>query len=261
MWNNIKNYFRYHHIEHVMILFGPQGPLDRKFHALADWSVEEQAAIRSLGARRKRLGAHQQLVRENDAIADVFVVQFGWTCIYKLLPDGGRQVLAFPLPGDIVGVSSLTLGRALIALESISEAEVSPVSAAALLRVRANHPRIARALDWFHARDVAILAEHMVNLGRRSALVRTGHFILECAERLRLLGFDTEGGFNLPLNQYLLADALGLTSIHLNRVLRQLREADLATLRSGKFIIHDIKALRELAGFDGAYLAPPLRMS
>jgi len=243
-----------------MLLSGPNGPLVRKFEALANWSVDEQAAIRSLGARRKRVEAHQQLVRENDPIEDVFVVQSGWTCIYKLLPDGGRQVLAFPFPGDIVGVSSLTLGRALIALESISEAEVSPLSAAALARVRANYPRVARALDWSNARDVAILTEHLVNLGRRSALVRIGHFILECAERLRLLGVDTDGGFDLPLNQYLLADALGLTSIHVNRVLRQLREADLATLRSGKFVIHDIKALRELAGFDGAYLAPPPRM-
>ena len=94
----------------------------------------------------------------------------------------------------------------------------------------------------------------MVGLGRRNALARTAHFLVELGLRLRLVGMSSEAGYACPLNQYLLADALGLTAIHLNRTLRQLRERKLATLRDGKVTFHDLNRLRALAGHHGGYL-------
>jgi CRP-like cAMP-binding protein len=99
-----------------------------------------------------------------------------------------------------------------------------------------------------------MVVEHLVNIGRRSAIERTAHFFMELAERLSLVGLATETEFKCPLSQFVLADALGLTAVHVNRVLRQLRERGLLTLSRGRAQIHDLAELRKLAGFQGDYL-------
>jgi CRP-like cAMP-binding protein len=115
-------------------------------------------------------------------------------------------------------------------------------------------PRLGAALLWVASRDEAMVVEHLVGIGRRSALERTAHFFMELAERLSLIGEATETEFKCPLSQFMLADALGLTAIHINRVLRQLRERRLLTVRKGSVTIHNLAALRKLAGFQGGYL-------
>ena len=93
-----------------------------------------------------------------------------------------------------------------------------------------------------------------VNIGRRHAIERTAHFFMELAERLSVIGFGTETEFKCPLSQFVLADALGgLSAIHVNRILRQLREKDLLTLRTGTVRIHDLIRLRKLAGYENGY--------
>lgn len=99
-----------------------------------------------------------------------------------------------------------------------------------------------------------MVVEHLVSIGRRNAIERTAHFFMELAERLSLVGLATETEFDCPLNQFVLADALGLTAIHINRVLRQLREDELITFRKGRVRIHDFRRLRKIAGFCGGYL-------
>ena len=99
-----------------------------------------------------------------------------------------------------------------------------------------------------------MVVEHLVSVGRRTALERTAHFFMELAERLTLVGLATETDFKCPLSQFVIADALGLTAIHVNRVLRQLRELGLLTLRSGTVQIHDLGKLRKLSGYQGGYL-------
>ena len=115
-------------------------------------------------------------------------------------------------------------------------------------------PRLGAALMWAASRDEAMVVEHLVNIGRRNAIERTAHFFMELAERLSLVGLATEAEFKCPLSQFVLADALGLTAVHVNRVLRQLRELDLLTLQRGSVKIHDLNRLRKLAGFQGGYL-------
>lgn len=118
----------------------------------------------------------------------------------------------------------------------------------------AEFPRLATALLWAASRDEAMVVEHLVNIGRRSAIERTAHFFMELAERLSLIGLATEAEFKCPLSQFVLADALGLTAIHVNRVLRQLREQNLLIVRKGSVRIHNLNRLRELAGYQGGYL-------
>ena len=115
-------------------------------------------------------------------------------------------------------------------------------------------PRLGTALLWALSRDEAMIVEHLVSIGRRNALERTAHFFMELAERLSLIGMATETKFECPLSQFVLAAALGLTAIHMNRTLRQLRERQLLTLRKKVVTIHDLDRLRKLAGFQGGYL-------
>ncbi|MCA1776826.1 MAG: Crp/Fnr family transcriptional regulator, partial [Loktanella sp.] len=115
-------------------------------------------------------------------------------------------------------------------------------------------PRLATAVLWAVSRDEAMVVEHLVNLGRRSAEVGMAHFLLELGARLQLVGVGDKSGYDCPLTQHHLADTLGLTSVHVNRVLRNLREDGLLTFQKGRVIFDDLDKLSELAGFDMGYL-------
>jgi len=137
---------------------------------------------------------------------------------------------------------------------ALTDAVVSPLEGTHLMKCVTQFPRLGSALLWAASRDEAMVVEHLVSIGRRSAIERTAHFFMELAERLSLVGHATETEFECPLSQFVMADALGLTSIHVNRVLRQLRELSLLTIRKKTVNIHDLAGLRKLAGFQGGYL-------
>jgi CRP-like cAMP-binding protein len=137
---------------------------------------------------------------------------------------------------------------------TVTDAVVAEVPAALILETFQALPRLATALLWAASRDEAMVVEYLVGIGRRDAVSRTAHFLVELGLRMELVGLGTEAGFACPLNQYLVADALGLTAIHLNRVLRDLRERKLVTFRDGQIIFHDLAGLRQLAGHHGGYL-------
>ena len=196
----------------------------------------------------------KQLTQEGQTGHKAFVLQSGWACSYKDLPGGSRQIISFPIAGDCVGLRSVLLRTADHSFSALTDAVVSPVEGASIMKCVAEFPRLGTALLWAASRDEAMVVEHLVNIGRRSALERTAHFFMEMTERLSLVGLATEAEFDCPLTQYVLADALGLSPIHVNRVLRQLREQNLLTLRKGHVKIHDLHGLRELAGFQGGYL-------
>ena len=117
-----------------------------------------------------------------------------------------------------------------------------------------DYPRLGAAFLWAASRDAAMVVEHLASIGRRSAIERAAHFFMELAERLNLVGLAKGMEFQCPLSQFVLADALGLTPIHINRVLRQLREKELLTVKKGAVVIHDLNGLRKLTGFHGGYL-------
>jgi CRP-like cAMP-binding protein len=136
----------------------------------------------------------------------------------------------------------------------VSDIVVAEVSARQMIDTFQRVPRLGAAILWAASRDEAMVVEHLVSVGRRNAVVRTAHLLLELGLRLQLVGRGSDSGFACPLNQYLLADALGLTAIHLNRVLRQLRERGLVTFREGSVVFHDLAGLRDLAEYHSGYL-------
>jgi CRP-like cAMP-binding protein len=228
--------------------------LVRKLNRFRALDQNELAALAGLEARRRAIPARTELVHEGQEGHAAFILQEGWACAYKLLPDGGRQVIGFPVPGDFMGLRSVLLRTSDHAFAALSDIVVSEVRARQMMETFEHTPSLGMSILWAASRDEAMVVEHLVNVGRRSALARTAHLLVELGLRLELVGLGSESGFTCPLNQYLLADALGLTAIYVNRVLRQLREKGLVTFREGHVVFHDLAGLRALAEYHSGYL-------
>ncbi len=235
-------------------------PLARKFNSFVELSKDELGALADLQFKARQIKRGRLIVEEGQTDQNAFLLKSGWGCSFKILPDGGRQVIKFPIPGDCIGLRTILLRTSDHSCSALTDVVVSAVEAPLMLEIFKKFPRLGAAFLWSASQDWAMVVEHLVSTGRRPALERTAHFFLELAERLRLVELATETEFDCPLNQSILADSLGLSDIHVNRILRQLREQNLLTMRGGKVQILDLSGLRKLAGFnsiDGSRLTIP----
>jgi CRP-like cAMP-binding protein len=226
----------------------------RKLGAFVALSEEEFAALDRLHGRRKQFAAGRDIVHQGQVNQPAYILASGWVCSYKLLSGGTRQIVDFQIPGDFLGLRSVLFRTADHNIEPVTRVEASEVLASDLLENFAKTPRLATAVLWAASRDEAMVVEHLVGIGRRDAKERTAHFLLELGARLKLVGLGTTLGYACPLSQYLLADSMGLSAVHVNRVLRELREDGLVTFQHGKVDIHDLDRLVALADFDKSYL-------
>ena len=229
-------------------------PLARKLSAFVALSDEDLAMLDRLHQRRRTFIAGVDLVHQGQADQTAYILAKGWVCSYKMLPNGNRQIIDFQIPGDFLGLRSVLFRTADHNIEPVTKVEASVVVVTDLLEAFANTPRLATAVLWAASRDEAMVVEHLVGIGRRNALERTAHYLLVFGARLKLVGLGTKEGYACPLSQYMLADALGLSAVHVNRVLRQLREMELLTFQKGRVTFDDFDGLVELADFDTAYL-------
>jgi CRP-like cAMP-binding protein len=231
-----------------------ESPLALKLGAFVALSEPELAALEVFHQRRRSIDSGADLMRQGQLGQIAYILADGWVCSYKLLSSGTRQIIDFQVPGDFLGLRSVLFRTSDHNVEAMTKVEVSEVSANDLIDAFVNTPRLATAVLWAASRDEAMVVEHLVDIGRRNALERTAHFLLELGARLILVGRGTKEGYACPLSQYMLADALGLSEEHINRVLRQFREERLLTFRSGQVIFDDFERLVALAEFDIAYL-------
>ena len=229
-------------------------PIARKLGAFVALSEPELAVLEVFHQRRRSFEPGVDLVRQGQLGQLAYILADGWVCSYKLLPSGTRQIVDFQVPGDFLGLRSVLFRTSDHNAEAMTKVEVSEVSPTDLIDAFAKTPRLATAVLWAASRDEAMVVEHLVDIGRRNALERAAHFLLELGARLKLVGLGTNEGYACPLNQYQLADALGLSAVHINRIMRQLREEGLITFRSGQVIFDDFEGLVKLADFDTAYL-------
>ena len=231
-----------------------QSPLTLKLSAFVALSDADLATLARFERRRRSFQPGHELIHEGQAKASAFILSEGWACSYKLLPDGERQIVDFQIPGDFLGLRSILFRTSDHSIEAVTRIEATEVLAADILDAFAQAPRLATAVLWAASRDEAMVVEHLVNLGRRSAEERMAHFLLELGARLALVGVGDRTGFDCPLTQYHLADALGLSAVHVNRVLRHLREEGLVTFRNRRVAFDDFDRLKVVAGFDTGYL-------
>ncbi|MPL92838.1 Nitrogen fixation regulation protein FixK [bioreactor metagenome] len=229
-------------------------PLTRKLSAFVALSEAELAVLAHLHGRRRFFVAGRDMAHQGQSDQAAYILSAGWVCSYKIQPDGTRQIVDFQVPGDFLGLRSVLLRTSDHGFEPIVDIQAAEVMTGDLLEVFAQTPRLAMAILWAASRDEAMVVEHLVGIGRRDAGARMAHFLLELGSRLALVGMGSKEGYDCPLTQYHLADALGLSAVHVNRVLRQLRESGLVTFRDGHVTFHNYSGLVDLAGFDPAYL-------
>ena len=231
-----------------------QGPLTRKLSGFAALSDVDLKTLASFHKRRRSFLAGHEMIHEGQKNASAFFLAKGWAFSYKMLPDGERQIVDFQIAGDFLGLRSVLFRAADHSVEALTQIEASEVLVSDILDGFATAPRLAAAILWAASRDEAMVVEHLVNLGRRSAEERMAHFLLELGARQQLVGIGDKTGFDCPLTQYHLADALGLSAVHVNRVLRHLRERGLVTFQKGRVCFDSFLGLVDLAGFEADYL-------
>lgn len=212
------------------------------------------AEVARLKRKRVRMEAGDAIIFEGQHKRAGYLLISGWACSIRHLKNGSGQVIDFRIPGDLIGVGELLAQQSMLSYEAITPVELCEISVGDLVALTSRAPRVIAAIMWAISCDHAIATEHLINLGRRNPKVRTAHLLLELATRLSCTTRGKENEFSCPLSQYMLADALGLTAVHLNRVLRQLREEGLVSFRRSLITIHDRQRMVEFAGFDPAYL-------
>lgn len=229
-------------------------PIARKLGAFVALSQEELAVLDDLHRRRRTFIAGRDLVLQGQSDQSAYILASGWVCSYKIQSNGSRQIVDFQVPGDFLGLRSMLFRTADHSIEPVTRVEACEIDAHNLLQAFSQTPRLATAVLWAASRDEAMVVEHLVGIGRRNAFERTGHFLLELGARLKLVGLGTTKGYKCPLSQYLLADALGLSAVHINRVLRELREEGLVTFQKGRVTFDDFDRLVAAVDFDKTYL-------
>ena len=196
----------------------------------------------------------QVMVRENVPVTQCTLVTEGFVERFKDTEDGRRQILAIHLPGDFVDLHSYPLKRLEHSVAAVTACKVTIVPHAAIRALTERSPVLTELLWRSTMIDAAVNREWIVSLGTRSAAVRLAHLFCELFVRMERLGMTNGQSFALPLTQVDLADATGLTAVHVNRMLRRLRNEGLVEARPGEIAILDWPRLQDFAGFDPAYL-------
>jgi CRP-like cAMP-binding protein len=228
---------------------GPNSPIDPSSDAAA-----RDGFFSARGIRRSRIAKGRDVVISGSHGDCVYFNHDGWLARYKILHKGTRQIIDFILPGHVFGLPACAFQRAPYSVLTITEASISAIPFGVVDTAFEQDPALAKALFWSTIHEAAILGEHIVDTGRRSAYERVSHLLLELFVRLNRGRASGEMTFAMPLTQELIADALGLTTVHVNRTLRRLREDRLIDVDGRSVTIIAFEALSLLSDFERAYL-------
>ena len=233
---------------------GNAGLLVRKVASVADLTADERDALERLPMTVRSIPARQDIVRMGDRVSQCCLVLAGFAFRYKLIADGRRQILNFHVPGDIPDLQSLHLPVLDHNLAALTPLTAGFIQHDAVHEVAARFPRITGALWRDTLVDAAVLRERIVSIGQRDGLSRTAHFLCEMSERLRAIGLVSGGTMTMPITQVEIADALGLSPVHMNRMVKELRARGLVTIDGQSVSILDREALARLGDFDPLFL-------
>ena len=225
-----------------------------KLRARDEISAEEEAAIRGAVSETVELPARKTFVVAGETLRHSTLLLDGLMCRYKDLRDGRRQITELHVPGDFADLHSFTLKRLDHNMMTLTPCRVALVPHERLKTITEEHPHLTRVY-WFGTNlDAAIHREWQLSLGKRTALSKIAHLFCELQVRNAISGLATETSYELKITQTDLGESLGLTPVHINRTLKELRMRSLVEFRSGQVTILDKKGLWEVAEFDPAYL-------
>ena len=228
-------------------------PLVAKLRNIVDLTDEDARALEGMCAETRKVSDRTDIIRDGERPEHVHLILEGWAYRYKLLDDGKRQITAFLIPGDFCDMHVAILGEMDHNIGTLTPTRVAYIPHEAIGTLLAR-PQVARGFWWATLVDEAVLRAWLVNLGQRDAFRRISHLICEMHLRMKQVGLTDGSSFDLPLTQEELGDAVGLTPVHVNRVLRSLQEQGLIAYKRQEMSITDVDRLRELSDFDSRYL-------
>jgi CRP-like cAMP-binding protein len=226
----------------------------KKLRARDDISAEEEQAVRGLVSQVIEVPQDRTVIRHGEEVNQSMLLLSGWLARAKDLPSGQRQLAELHVAGDFADLHSFTLKRLDHDVISITRCEIALVPHERLRDLTDRYPHLTR-LFWLMTNiDAAIQREWTLSLGRRSAIARMAQLFCEMNIRLGLVGLSQHESFEFPLTQIELGECLGLTSVHVNRTLQELRKRGLVEFQNRRVTILDLPALTDVAEFDPSYL-------
>jgi CRP-like cAMP-binding protein len=228
--------------------------LVRRLECIGHLSDEERHAIEKLPVRIQAFASRQDIVRDGEKPKHCCLLVEGWAFRYKLVNGGKRQILSFHVPGDVPDLHSLHIEAMDHSLATLTKATIAFIPHESLLDVTARFPGLAAILWRETLIDAAIFRQWIAGMGQRDALSRMAHLLCELYCKLEAMGLAVDHSCKVPITQEELGDALGLSSVHTNRVLMDLRKQELITFRSKALSITAWDRLVQAAEFDPSYL-------
>jgi CRP-like cAMP-binding protein len=229
-------------------------PIIRNLDSTFRLSDQERTALEDLPMQIQAIRADQDIVREGDRPSRCFALLDGYTATYKMTGDGKRQIHSWHIPGDIPDLQSLHLRVLDNSVVTLTPCRVGFIQHEVLRELCRKQPRIMEAFWRQTLIDAAIFRDWMTNIGRREAYSRMAHIICEWIVRMRAVGLVQDHTCDLPMTQGELADAMGVSTVHVNRVLQELRGDGLITLKGSRLEVLDWEQLKQAGDFDPTYL-------
>lgn len=226
----------------------------RKLARREQLDESDRQAVTSLHFTESTYEPGGYIVREGSVPTHCTLILHGFAFRQKLTQEGGRQIVSIHIPGDFIDLDGTLLKVADHNVQALTRCTVASIRSSEVMALMEAHPRVARAMWVDTLIDGSVYREWVTNVGRRSARSRIAHLFCELAKRFELVGLGGESGFILPMTQEQVADATGLTPVHVNRSLMALEEDGLIHRRMRKITIPDWERLRKEAGFSEIYL-------
>ncbi len=208
---------------------------------------EELASIQDIKSAHLNMPAGGEIVRIGDSAPEVYTLYAGWAFRYKMIPDGRRQILAFLLPGDLLGLQAAMFDAALFGIEALTDVELCVLPRKRLWGLFGKMPGLAFDVAWLGARSESFVDDNLTSVGRRTAAERVAALIVTLYKRARMLGMVDNQTFVFPLTQQHIADALGLSLVHTNKTLAKLRRRGMFKQFNGMMTLLNPRVLERVA--------------
>lgn len=226
----------------------------KRLEAYVRLSEDDREALASLPTRRRIYDTASIITREDEKLDTVFWVEAGWACRYRRLRNGERQIVNFILPGEFFDLQGLVSTRSDHTVSALSKVVLFEARSDDFSAMASAHPAIFNALLWAAVVEEAILREHIVQLGRQPAVTRIAFLILELYRRQALTSDNTGHTLDCPVGHGVIADALGLSRVHVSRSLKKLRDEGCIALAERHIKLLDVKRLETIAEYNERYL-------
>ena len=228
-----------------------------KFKQYIDLRDDEKALLQTMQETKEQYRAGEQIAKMNDPIEDIFVVSEGWVIISSNLDKNLRSVYDVKFSGDIIGISELSFSMHMFDIYAITDVEVCPFPRKNLFKIFKESPRLCKTFYNILSREQALLYERIVSIGRRTAIEKVAHFVIETYYRQNFIGMNNDNEINWRMRQENISDLLGLSSIHVSKAMSELRKNEYIDYNRSSLKILDFDRLVSLSNFSPKFLEPP----